>query len=215
MSARLAVLVSGSGTNLQALLDACSDRRLDAQVVLVVSNRSDAYGLARAERAGVPALYLPFDRKRSTRTDYDAALADRIAGAQPDLIVLAGWMHILSDAFLARFPQRVVNLHPALPGQFPGTGAIERAFEAYGRGEIDHSGCMVHYAIPEVDAGQVIATMTVAFQPDDTLQSYAARMHAAEHRLIVQATDVWLKRHRTRATAPGIAHHNSPAGGTS
>lgn len=215
MSARLAVLVSGSGTNLQALLDACSDRRLDAQVVLVVSNRSQAYGLARAERAAVPALYLPFDRKRATRSAYDTALADRVAGAQPDLIVLAGWMHILSDAFLARFPERVVNLHPALPGQFPGTRAIERAFQAYGRGEIDHSGCMVHYAIPEVDAGQVIATATVAFRPGDTLESYATRMHAAEHRLIVQATDSWLKRHTAGTTAPGPQHRNAPTGGAS
>ncbi len=188
--ARLVVLISGSGTNLQAILDACAEGRLPAEVVLVVSNRKAAYGLVRAERAGVPTLYFPLKPYRDaglSREQYDADLAERVAAYKPDLIVLAGWMHILSPAFLDRFPNRVINLHPALPGMFPGTHAIERAFEAFRRGEITHSGCMVHYAVPEVDAGPVIVQAEVPINDTDTLETFEERMHTTEHRLIVEA----------------------------
>ncbi len=188
--ARLVVLISGSGTNLQAILDACAEGRLPAEVVLVVSNRKAAYGLVRAERAGVPTLYFPLKPYRDaglSREQYDADLAERVAAYKPDLIVLAGWMHILSPAFLDRFPNRVINLHPALPGMFPGTHAIERAFEAFRRGEITHSGCMVHYAVPEVDAGPVIVQAEVPIYDTDTLETFEERMHTTEHRLIVEA----------------------------
>jgi folate-dependent phosphoribosylglycinamide formyltransferase PurN len=103
------------------------------------------------------------------------------------LIVLAGWMHVFSPAFLAQFPDRVINLHPALPGAFPGNEAISRTFESYRRGEVAHGGCMVHYVVPEVDAGPVVAQTVVPIQPDDTLESFEARLHDAEHRLIVKA----------------------------
>ena len=103
------------------------------------------------------------------------------------MIVLAGWMHVFSPAFLQHFPDQVINLHPALPGAFPGLHAIERAYDAYRRGEIAHSGCMIHYVIPEVDAGRVIAQAVVPIEPDDSLDAFEARMHAAEHRLIVEA----------------------------
>lgn len=188
--ARLVVLISGSGTNLQAILNACAEGRLPAEVVLVVSNRKSAYGLVRAQQAGVPTLYFPFKPYRDaglSREQYDADLAERVAAYDPDLVVLAGWMHILSPAFLDRFPNRVINLHPALPGMFPGTHAIERAFEAFRRGEITHSGCMVHYAIPEVDAGPVIVQAEVPIYDTDTLETFEERMHATEHRLIVEA----------------------------
>src|SRR5690606_32836200 len=105
----------------------------------------------------------------------------------PDLIVLAGWMRILTSAFLDHFPNKVINLHPALPGEFAGINAIERAFEAYQNGEIDHSGCMIHYVIPEVDAGPVIAQTSVPFETGDTLETFSTRLHIAEHELIVQA----------------------------
>ena len=159
-------------------------------MVLVVSNRKAAYGLVRAERAGVPTLYFPLKPYRDaglSREQYDADLAERVAAYKPDLIVLAGWMHILSPAFLDRFPNRVINLHPALPGMFPGTHAIERAFEAFRRGEITHSGCMVHYAVPEVDAGPVIVQAEVPINDTDTLETFEERMHTTEHRLIVEA----------------------------
>ncbi len=188
---KLVVLVSGSGTNLQALIDATNDGTLSAEIVLVVSNRASAYGLVRADSAEIPTLtfpFAPYKQAGKSRSEYDADLASAVAQANPDLIVLAGWMRILTPAFLDAFPQRVINLHPALPGQFAGTHAIERAFEAYQRGELDHSGCMVHVAIPEVDAGEVIDIERVDILPDDTLDAFEARMHSAEHRLIVRAT---------------------------
>ncbi|RME61107.1 MAG: phosphoribosylglycinamide formyltransferase, partial [Caldilineae bacterium] len=121
------------------------------------------------------------------RRQYDADLADLVAGYKPDWVVLAGWMHILSSAFLSRFPSRVVNLHPALPGQFPGAHAMQDALDAYARGEIDHTGVMVHLVPDErVDEGPVLATRIVPILPDDTLDTLAARMHAVEHDLLVQ-----------------------------
>ncbi len=187
---RLVVLLSGSGSNLQAILDACAGGHLAAQVVLVVSNRKAAYGLTRAAQAGVPTLYVPlkpYTDAGKSRAQYDADLAAQLVPFQPDLIVLAGWMHVFSPAFLSCFAGKVINLHPALPGMFPGTHAIERAYDAWRRGEIAHSGCMVHFAVPEVDAGPVIARRIVPFQPGDTAEAYEARMHAAEHELIVEA----------------------------
>jgi formyltetrahydrofolate-dependent phosphoribosylglycinamide formyltransferase len=190
MPKRLIVCISGSGTNLQAILDAIAEKRLHAEIDLVVSNRKAALGLARAERAGVPTLYFPLQPYVSagrSRAEYDEELAQQLSAYHPDLIVLAGWMHIFSPAFLHHFPGQVVNLHPALPDTFPGLHAIERAYEAHQRGEIAQSGCMIHYVIPEVDAGAVVAQTIVPFVPDDTLESYEARIHAAEHRLIIEA----------------------------
>lgn len=186
---RLVVMISGFGSNLQAILDACAEGRLPARVVLVVSNRKDAYGLMRAQRAGVPTLYFPFKPYRDRgldRTAYDRDLAERIVPYNPDLIVLAGWMHILSSAFLDRFPGRVINLHPALPHMFPGMNAIQRAFEAYQRGQIEYSGCMVHIVTPEVDEGPVLAQAIVPIFPHDTLETFEERMHQTEHRLIIE-----------------------------
>ena len=135
-------------------------------------------------------IYFPFKPYREAgkpREAYDADLAERIAAYQPDLIVLAGWMHVLSPAFINRYPGKIINLHPALPNTFPGTDAIERAFEAHQRGEISQSGCMMHHVVPEVDAGPVISQTIVPFNADDTLETYEVRMHEAEHLLIVKA----------------------------
>jgi formyltetrahydrofolate-dependent phosphoribosylglycinamide formyltransferase len=194
--ARIVVLISGSGTNLQALINATADGSLMAQIVLVVSNRKEAFGLTRAAQARIERLYWPLRPYRDaghSREQYDAALATRSGVYRPDLIVLAGWMHILSASFLDRFPGKVINLHPALPGQFAGTHAIERAYEAFQRGEITHSGCMVHYAIPEVDAGAVIAQAVVPIHPWDSPADFESRMHQAEHRIIVEATGLALE----------------------
>lgn len=190
MTARLVVCISGSGSNLQAIINAIADGTLAARITRVVSNRKAAYGLVRAEQAGIPTCYRPLRAYRQagkTRQAYDADLAADIAAEAPDLIVLAGWMHIFGATFLDRFPGRVINLHPALPGQFAGTNAIARAFAAYQQGRLNESGCMVHYVVPEVDAGPVIATSRVPFQPGDTLDAFEERMHAAEHQLIVVA----------------------------
>lgn len=190
---RIVALVSGSGTNLQAILDAIETGDLNAEVVLVVSNRQAAYALERAQNARVPTLYFPLKPYRDRgldRTAYDADLAAQIREYAPDLVVLAGWMHILSPAFLDQFPNRVINLHPALPGMFDGVNAIQRAYEAFQRGEILHSGCMVHHAIPQIDAGNVIAQTIVPIEPGEALETFEARMHAAEHQILVEAIRV-------------------------
>ena len=187
---RIGVLISGSGSNLQALIDACASGEIPGEIVLVVSNRKAAFGLERARNAGIETRYFPlkpFTDRGDAREVYDAALAGVVAACEPDLIVLAGWMHILSQAFLDRFPRQVINLHPALPGMFAGTHAIERAFEAFQADEMTESGCMVHYAIPEIDAGDVIEQAVVPILPGDTLAEFEERMHATEHRIIVAA----------------------------
>ena len=187
---RLAILVSGNGSNLQAIIDAIQAGELAAQIVAVLSNRRDAYGMVRAERADIPSRCFPLKPYRDpgrTREAYDADLAELVSDFAPDLIVLAGWMHLLSPAFLDRFPRRVLNLHPALPGQFAGTHAIERAYQAFQRGEIEHTGVMVHWVVPQMDAGPAVAKAEVLIYKTDTLADLAARVHATEHRLLVAA----------------------------
>lgn len=186
---RLAVLVSGNGSNLQAVLDACAEGRLPARVAVVISNRREAYALERARLAGVPVVVKPKPKDQDRRI-YDAEMAGIVQAYAPDWVILAGWMRVLSSAFLDAFPRRVINLHPALPGTFPGTHSIERALEAYRRGEIQETGVMVHYVPDEgVDCGPVIAQARVEIQPEDTLQALEARVHAAEHRLLVEAIE--------------------------
>lgn len=183
---RLVVLASGNGSNLQAVLDACAESSFGAAVVAVLSDKPAAPALERAERAGVPAIAVPFVKPVS-RIDYDAGLADSAAAFQPDFILLLGWMRILSAAFLSRFPGKVVNLHPALPGTFPGTRAIERALEARRAGAIQKTGATTHFVPDEgVDSGPTILTTEVPILPGDTLASLEARVHSAEHRLIVE-----------------------------
>jgi phosphoribosylglycinamide formyltransferase 1 len=185
MTARLVVLASGSGSNLQAILDACGGGRLAADVVAVVSDRPGAPALERARTACVPAVPLPAD-PGEPRSGYDARLADAVDPYHPDVVVLAGWMRILTMSFLGRYPGRVVNLHPALPGELPGTHAIERAWHEAFAGERTRTGVMVHLVPDEgVDSGPVLATATVPIRPDDTLESLTARIHATEHRLLV------------------------------
>lgn len=179
------MLASGAGSNLQAVLDACSAGELDAEVVGVVSNRSDAPALLRADTAGVAAVHVGAvaDEPRSR---YDSRLAEAVAGFEPDLVVLAGWMRILTMSFLGRYPGRVINLHPALPGELAGTNAIDRAWNEAIAGERTQTGVMVHLVPDEdIDAGPVLGTATVTIHPDDTLAALTERIHATEHRLLV------------------------------
>lgn len=189
---RLVILISGSGTNLQAILDACQSGHLKMQVAAVISNQPSAFGLERARRAGVPAILkiapagIDPSARKASRKAYDNELAELAAQYKPDWIVLAGWMRLLSSAFLDQFPGRVINLHPALPGTFPGTHAIERAFAAYQRGEIGHTGVMVHLVPDEgVDNGPVLAQEIVPILPGDTLDILEKRVHQVEHALLV------------------------------
>lgn len=182
---RLVVLASGEGSNLQAVLDASRVPGFGAEVAAAFSDREDAFALERARRAGIPAVALPYKKGRP-RADYDAALADAVVAKRPDFVLLLGWMRVLSNAFLSRFPGRVVNLHPALPGAFPGTRAIERALAAYRDGAIPTTGVMTHYVPDEgVDSGPVIAVAEVPIRADDDLASLSARVHDAEHRLVI------------------------------
>ena len=183
--ARLVVLVSGNGTNLQAILDACASGDLPAEVVAVVSNNSDAYALQRAAKAGVVSVHIG-RHDGEARADYDARLTDIVAGFAPDLVVLAGWMRILTKDFLGWFPDRVINLHPARPGELPGMHAIERAWQEALAGERTSTGVMVHLVPDEgVDDGPVLATEDVTILPDDTLETLEERIHAVEHRVLV------------------------------
>jgi len=188
MSLRVVVLASGEGTNLQALIDATRDPATSlpgVRVVAVISDRPGARALERAAEAGIPALPLPRPRG-SERGAYDEALADAVAAYEPDLVFLLGWMRLLTDAFLSRFPGRVANLHPALPGAFPGVRAIERALAAYRSGAVAGTGVMTHLVPDEgVDSGPVILAEAVPIEPDDDLASLEARVHAAERRLVV------------------------------
>jgi formyltetrahydrofolate-dependent phosphoribosylglycinamide formyltransferase len=187
---RLAVLVSGAGTTLQALIDASAQDRLDAQVSLVVTNRSASHGIARALQAGIPGLYFPLRPYRTaglSRHQYDADLAAQVLLYRPDLVVLAGWMHVLSAAFLERFADRVINLHPALPGVCPGAHALARTFQAYRRGEPLRLGCMTHYVTPELDGGPVLTQCEVLPAPHETLGQFEERMHAAEQAILFEA----------------------------
>ncbi|HUF98820.1 MAG TPA: phosphoribosylglycinamide formyltransferase [Ilumatobacter sp.] len=185
--ARLAVLISGNGTNLQAVIDACRTEDLAAEVVVVVSNVDTAYGLKRAATAGIDTVVverLPGEQ----RSVYDSRLAAVVRDHSPDVVVLAGWMRILTNEFLDQFPNRVVNLHPALPGELPGTRAIERAWQEALAGERTHSGVMVHLVPDEgVDDGPVLISESVEVRLDDTLDTFTERMHAVEHRLLVDA----------------------------
>lgn len=185
MSSRLVILISGNGSNLQAILDACASGELPASVVSVISNKADAYGLTRARNAGVEAIYFA-KQENETRGEYDTRLAKLVTSKHPDWIILAGWMRILTSSFLDHFQNRVINLHPALPNMFPGTHAIERAFRAYQRGEIEHTGVMVHLVPDEgVDNGPVLGQEEIHFRPDETLEQFEERVHEVEHKLSV------------------------------
>jgi len=188
-NARLVVLISGNGSNLQAMIDAIQSGIIKAEISVVISNKYDAYGLERARKAGIPVVVLP-KMKGQTREEYDAQLAQVVQHYAPDWVILAGWMRILSMNFLRHFPNRVVNLHPALPGTFPGAHAIERAYEAFQRGEIQETGVMVHLVPDEgVDAGPVLAQTQVKILPGDTLEDLETRIHQTEHRLLVDTLE--------------------------
>jgi phosphoribosylglycinamide formyltransferase-1 len=182
---RLVVLASGNGSNLQAVIDACADGRLSATVVAVVSDVGHAKAIDRADTAGIPTVHIG-RRDGEPRADYDARLADVVTGFDPDFVVLAGWMRLLTMSFLGWFPSMVVNLHPALPGELPGTHAIDRAWAEYCAGLRARTGVMVHLVPDEgVDDGPVLATAEVAITADDTQATLEARIHATEHRLLV------------------------------
>ena len=183
---RLVVLVSGNGSNLQAILNACESGILSAEVVAVVSNKHSVKALERAESAGVPAVVVSAVAGE-TRAEYDTRLTSVVSSFMPDFVVLAGYMRILSMEFLSWFPGQVVNLHPSLPGDIVGVGAIEKAYAEFQSGIRDHSGVMVHFVPDEgVDSGPVLASARVEIAPNDTLETFEEKMHRQEHQLLVE-----------------------------
>ena len=175
-----------SGSNLQAVLDACDAGSIDGEVVAVISNKSDVFALQRADAAGVPAVHVGLHPVED-RDTYDARLADVVAGFAPDVIVLAGWMRLLTMSFLGWFPERVINLHPALPGELPGTHAIERAWDEASAGTRHQTGVMVHL-VPDagVDDGPVLGTATIDIDTAITYEAFESTVHQVEHRLLVE-----------------------------
>jgi len=182
---RLVVLASGNGSNAQAIIDACASGALPAEVMAVVSDHGTARALVRADAAGLPTVHVG-RRTDETRADYDARLADIVSGFDPDWVVLAGWMRVLTLNFLGWFPGMVVNLHPALPGELPGLHAIERAHAEANAGTRTRTGVMVHLVPDEgVDVGPVLATAEVPIPAGDTLEELEERVQAVEHLLLV------------------------------
>lgn len=181
------VLASGSGTNLQAVLDAVATGAIEATVVAVLSNNPEARALERARDAGVPRAAVVRSAGEERRA-YDRRLAAMVRDETPDFVVLAGWMLLLSSDFLDHVGCPVVNLHPALPGDLPGVRAIERAHAEAAAGLRTRSGVMVHFVPDEgVDSGPVIALEDVPVSAADTLEEFAERIHRTEHRLLVRA----------------------------
>jgi phosphoribosylglycinamide formyltransferase-1 len=184
---KLAVLISGSGSNLQAILDACAQAEYPAQVEVVISNVPDAYGLTRAKDAGIPAISI--DHKEfPDRPAFENALQSALSAYDIDLICLAGFMRILTSDFIAQWPQKIINTHPALLPKFGGKGMygehVHKAVLAAGDSE---SGPTIHYVIPEVDKGEIIAQSRVAVKEGDTAQTLAKRVLEQEHLLYPKA----------------------------
>jgi formyltetrahydrofolate-dependent phosphoribosylglycinamide formyltransferase len=188
------VFISGAGSNLQALINAERTGQLGAaRITTVICNRFKAGGIQLAHAANIPVhlfsltTFCNGEIKPEKRSAYDTELALTLNSLNPDLIVLAGWMHIFSPAFLNTVQAPLINLHPALPGQFAGAHGIEDAYAAWQAGKITHTGCMVHEVIEQIDAGKVIATQIVPCLAGDSLDDLKQRMHKAEHELIVRA----------------------------
>lgn len=180
---RVAVLVSGQGRNLQALIEACADGRIPARIVGVISNRPEALGLERARTAGIPAQALSH-LDYPNREAYDAALSAALDGLQPDIVVLAGFMRVLGDAFVRRYKGRLINIHPSLLPRHPGLHTHRRALEA---GDREH-GATVHFVTEELDGGPGIIQGRVSVLPEDTADTLSERvMTMVELRIFPQA----------------------------
>jgi phosphoribosylglycinamide formyltransferase-1 len=175
---RFGVLISGSGSNLQAILDACAAGDIAGEVAIVISNRADAYGLVRAELASVPTLHLD-PKTFATRDAYDHALRLALDEAAVDYVVMAGYMKLLGVEVLDAYPQRVLNLHPALLPSFPGAHGISDAFNA----GVKITGATVHFANEVFDEGPIIAQRPVPILEDDTVDTLEERIHEVEHAL--------------------------------
>jgi len=208
---KLAVLVSGRGSNLQALIDACKGEDFPAEIVLVLSNKADAYGLVRAQEAGIPTAVLS-PKAFADRESFDAAMSDKIAETGAELVCLAGFMRLLSDGFVRTWRDRLINIHPSLLPSYKGLHVHERAIEDGAR----FSGCTVHFVRPAMDEGPIIAQAVVAVHPEDTADALAARILEQEHILYPRAVKL-ISEGRIRVSAERvlIKDHTPPQGALS
>jgi phosphoribosylglycinamide formyltransferase 1 len=172
---KIVVLISGQGSNLQALIEACQQGCIPAQISAVISDQAQAYGLQRAQQAGIPAVLLSRSAGLS-RDDYDHLLTQTVAAYQPDLVVLAGFMRLLGAFFLAVFPQQILNIHPSLLPKYPGLNTHQRALES---GDRQH-GATVHFVTEQLDGGPIVLQAQVTLSPQDSLEAISARVHQQE-----------------------------------
>lgn len=197
------VLISGSGSNLQALIDSLGEDN-PARICAVISNRADAYGLTRAQNAGIATAVL--DHKAfEGREAFDAALIEAIDAHQPDLVVLAGFMRILTPGFVQHYAGRLFNIHPSLLPKYKGMHTHQRALEA---GDAEH-GCSVHFVTEELDGGPLVVQAVVPVQPDDSAETLASRVQIGEHRIYPLAVR-WFAEGRLRLTSRGVELDGTP-----
>ena len=183
---KIVILISGNGSNLQAVLDAIIDGEIrNCEIALVISDRKQAYGLKRAENAQVPTLYLPFLKRKESRESYDEKLALEIEKHSPSYILCLGFLHIFSASFVKRFEKRLINLHPALPCTFTGLNCIEKQYQAIKEGQRKECGVMCHYIDCGIDTGKVIATRKIECDSSLLFDEFEKKIHKAEHELVV------------------------------
>ncbi len=185
---RIAVLISGNGSNLQAIIDAIQEKKLDAEIAVVVSNKVDAYGLTRAKNVNIPTEVIEKSAEIS-REDYDLLLKNCLLKYSPDSIILSGFMRILSKEFVEFFDGRVLNLHPALLPKYPGLNTYERAIKA---GDKEH-GSTVHIVTADLDAGPIVLQEALPIFPEDTAETLKQRTQALEHQLYPKAIQLWIE----------------------
>lgn len=187
--ARLAVLVSGNGTNLEAIIQAAKNENYPALVSVVLSDQRDCFALARARKHGIPAVFID-PKLFPTKEAYDQMLVTTIKEYKIDLVVLAGFMRILSPLFVRSFPHQILNIHPSLLPDLPGLNAVKKALDAH----LTKTGCTIHYVDEGVDTGPAILQEEIPIRPDDTEESLHNRIHTVEHRLYPQAIKLVLSK---------------------
>ena len=203
---KMIVLISGRGSNMCALAQACASEGWPARIAAVISNRPGVEGLARAAALGLPGRVVDY-REHGTRAGFDAALAHAIDAEAPDLVVLAGFMRILTEGFVRRYEGRLLNIHPSLLPMFPGVDTHRRALAA----GVRVHGATVHFVGTELDAGPIVAQAVVAVRDDDTEQALAARVLELEHRLYPTAVR-WFVEDRLRIEGARVRLMPGPAG---
>jgi phosphoribosylglycinamide formyltransferase-1 len=183
---KIAVLVSGGGSNLQSIIDAVESRNLKLQIAVVLSNKKEAYGLTRAENHGIPAQFLNHKDYQS-REEFETRLIEILDGYGVDLIVLAGFMRVLTPLFVSHYHHRIINIHPAILPSFPGTHGQKQAFD-YG---VRFSGCTTHFVDEGTDTGPTILQAVVPVLPDDTEETLGSRILKEEHRIFPESLKLW------------------------